>query len=361
MFDLKYERRRRKKHIPEEIWFEILARLPVKSLLRFRCVCKSWNTLISSPGFKTAHLGKNIMRDSYDYFLIRTANYRFSLYCRDTVAKCLDLELPEQENISLRINGSCNGLLCLSNHLGRCLRNPIYLWNPSIRKFKRLPKGLIQHTIRFDATGIGFHSGENDYKVVRIVRFLGKKCIFEVEVYSVRLDAWKRISAVPPLSPNVSSFNTNAFAYIDGVVYWIVFDHSQQRSSILSFDFVGEVFQKIELPDKMGKGIEFFHTSIGVFERLVSMFHYRQDGKDYNCDIWVLEMETWKMIRTIIFPERGWITWPLGFRATGGVHMVMLGGDFILYGPEPRQLNPLGIKLHDGYVSAYSESLILLD
>ncbi|RXH90697.1 hypothetical protein DVH24_035461 [Malus domestica] len=152
-----------------------------------------------------------------------------------------------------------------------------------------------------------------------------------------------------PLSPNVSSFNTNAFAYIDGVVYWIVFDHSQQRSSILSFDFVGEVFQKIVLPDKMGKGIEFFHTSIGVFERLVSMFHYRQDGKDYYCDIWVLEMETWKMIRTIIFPERGWITWPLGFRATGGVHMVMLGGDFVLYGPEPRQLNPLGIKLHDGY------------
>ncbi|RXH90692.1 hypothetical protein DVH24_035456 [Malus domestica] len=70
---------RRRKHIPEEILFEILVRLPVKSLLRFRCVCKSWNTLISSPDFRNAHLEKNIMRDSYDYVLIRTANYRFSL------------------------------------------------------------------------------------------------------------------------------------------------------------------------------------------------------------------------------------------------------------------------------------------
>ncbi|CAN6700170.1 unnamed protein product [Malus baccata var. baccata] len=299
------------------------------------------------------------MPDSYDYLLLRTANYSFSLCCRDTFAKYLDLELPEQENISLCIYGSCNGLLCLSNRLGLCLKTPIYLWNPSIRKFKRLPKGLIQHTIRFVAIGFGFHGGEKDYKVVRIVRFQQKKSIFGVEVYSVRLDAWKRISAVPPLSPNVSSFSTNPFAYADGVGYWIVVDPSQQCYSILSFDFVHEVFQKIMVPDKVGEGI--IHISMGVFGKLVSMFGYRQDGKDYYCKIWVLEMETWKMIRTIVLPERGWITWPLGFRATGGVHMAMLNGDFVLYNPEPRQIKPLGIKLHDGYVGSYSESLILLN
>ncbi|CAN6700172.1 unnamed protein product [Malus baccata var. baccata] len=325
------------------------------------CVCKSWNTLTSSPDFKNAHLKNNILRDSYDYVLIRTANYRFFLRCRDPFAKCLDLELPEQKkNISLNIHGSCNGLLCLSNRLGLCLKTPIYLWNPSIRKLKRLRKGLIQHTICFVVIGFGFHSGENDYKVVRIVRFLRKKVIFGVEVYSVRLDAWKRISAVPPVSPDVYFFGNKTSACIDGVLYWIVSEPSQQCTSILSFDCVGEVFQKIMLPDIIGKGIELYRINIRMFEKLVSVFDYRQDGKDYYCDIWVLEMETWKMIRTIILPERGFIAQPLSFRATGVVHMA-IRGDLVLYDPESRQVNPLGIKLHDGYVGSYTESLILLN
>ncbi|KAM1132844.1 hypothetical protein FF1_047174 [Malus domestica] len=114
------------------------------------------------------------------------------------------------------------------------------------------------------------------------------------------------------------------------------------------------------LPDIIGKGIELYQINIRVFEKLVSVFDYRQDGKDYYCDIWVLEMETWKMIRTIILPERGFIAQPLGFRATGVVHMA-IRGDLVLYDPESRQVNPLGIKLHDGYVGSYTESLILLN
>ncbi|KAL3507540.1 hypothetical protein ACH5RR_032922 [Cinchona calisaya] len=38
-------------HIPEEIILLILARLPVKTLLRFKSVCKSWQSLISDPKF----------------------------------------------------------------------------------------------------------------------------------------------------------------------------------------------------------------------------------------------------------------------------------------------------------------------
>ncbi|XP_059277700.1 F-box protein At1g31080-like [Lycium ferocissimum] len=43
-------------HIPEEVVFDILARVPsVKSLLRFRCVSKSFCFLISQPRFTEAH------------------------------------------------------------------------------------------------------------------------------------------------------------------------------------------------------------------------------------------------------------------------------------------------------------------
>ncbi|KAF3673689.1 putative beta-glucosidase 18-like [Capsicum annuum] len=42
-------------YFPEEIIVEILIRLPVQSLLRFKCISKSCNTLISHPKFKEKH------------------------------------------------------------------------------------------------------------------------------------------------------------------------------------------------------------------------------------------------------------------------------------------------------------------
>src|SRR3954466_4024546 len=41
--------------LPLELIIEILLKLPVKTLLRFRCVCKSWLSLISNNSFATSH------------------------------------------------------------------------------------------------------------------------------------------------------------------------------------------------------------------------------------------------------------------------------------------------------------------
>ena len=55
--------RRRTKHdddLPDEIVLDILSKLPVKSLLRFRCVCKPWHSSIANPNFiSTHHLNLN--------------------------------------------------------------------------------------------------------------------------------------------------------------------------------------------------------------------------------------------------------------------------------------------------------------
>lgn len=38
---------------------ETLSRLPVKSLMRFKCVCKSWYSLVKDPNFIYKHLEKD--------------------------------------------------------------------------------------------------------------------------------------------------------------------------------------------------------------------------------------------------------------------------------------------------------------
>lgn len=58
MIDQTSSRRKRTSptDLPEELVFEILARLPVKSLLRFKSVSKAWRAAISGPLFTRAHL-----------------------------------------------------------------------------------------------------------------------------------------------------------------------------------------------------------------------------------------------------------------------------------------------------------------
>ncbi|GAB2298400.1 hypothetical protein Dimus_032465 [Dionaea muscipula] len=54
--------------IHEEVLVEILARLPVRSLLRFKCVCKTWFSLIGSEYFAGKHLStRSMMFKNYNF------------------------------------------------------------------------------------------------------------------------------------------------------------------------------------------------------------------------------------------------------------------------------------------------------
>ena len=51
--------RQKKEHLPHDIVLNILANLPVKSVLRFRCVSKTWDSSITTPSFISTHLNLN--------------------------------------------------------------------------------------------------------------------------------------------------------------------------------------------------------------------------------------------------------------------------------------------------------------
>lgn len=52
--------------LPEDIILDILLRLPVKSIGRFQCACKSWRATISDQSFIRAHLERTASRWDHD-------------------------------------------------------------------------------------------------------------------------------------------------------------------------------------------------------------------------------------------------------------------------------------------------------
>ena len=149
--------------LPQELIREILLRLPVKSLLRFKCVCKSFLSLISDPQFVISHYAlaasptHRLILRSHDFYAQSIATESVFKTCsRDVVYFPLPLpSIPclrlDDFGIRPKILGSCRGLVLLYYVDSANL----ILWNPSLGRHKRLPN------YRDDITS--FHSWSNTH------------------------------------------------------------------------------------------------------------------------------------------------------------------------------------------------------
>ncbi|XP_038678745.1 putative F-box protein At3g47150 [Tripterygium wilfordii] len=110
-------------HIPEDLATDILLYLPVKSLLRFRCVRKSWCDLMENPNFVTEHHHKQItLNSNVRYFIRRDNAYKCEPVIRiikddgeedPTITEAI---CPPTVNACFgdQVFGPCNGLYCVS-------------------------------------------------------------------------------------------------------------------------------------------------------------------------------------------------------------------------------------------------------
>ncbi|GLT75132.1 hypothetical protein SLA2020_468810 [Shorea laevis] len=260
--------------LPEDIVFDILALLPVESLIRFKCVRQSWRDLISSPRFAVKHL-RNPNRSSSDDRLLlmrlfgkkpgelenRLSLFSFADDNRDTstVVKSLDFSISSGPR-ELEISGYCDGIICLSDSRGF-----IALANPGLRQFRVLPVTFpsSEPIIPFNAccSGFGYDPISDDYKVVRIWNSYYSH-IPRVEIYTLSTDSWREIKSEPFLEE--ISLNLIPGKYLNGAYYWwteddeLVFDDEddqdedvefQTRDVMIVFDMSKEVFLRIPFPE----------------------------------------------------------------------------------------------------------------
>ena len=154
---------------------EILHRLPVKSLIQFRCVSKSWNSLITSSAIINSHLTRSLSLPSNSNKLIvrycvdspYVEHYKLIDGNGDSFDQIQNIEFPltSRRIQHFMLIGHTNGLFSLYE------QERFILWNPSIRKFITLPKPCI--TVKTHGRigcrqAFGFDPWINDYKIVRI-------------------------------------------------------------------------------------------------------------------------------------------------------------------------------------------------
>ncbi|CAI9089437.1 OLC1v1024009C1 [Oldenlandia corymbosa var. corymbosa] len=193
-------------YFPEEVVIEILSRVPAKSLVRFLLVSKTWYSLINSPDFIATHLnnvrlGKtpnssslslvrqsNLFSLKEHYVLYSDGGEEGGVHGRRNLIYFGRIYFPvKSEDEIFRMVGICDGLVYISD---RSNREENYLWNPSVRKYVKLPPPTNPPPNFSTASGFGADS-HGDYKVVRVVYCEGYDgegfCLTlppEVEVYS---------------------------------------------------------------------------------------------------------------------------------------------------------------------------------
>ncbi|KAK4256138.1 hypothetical protein QN277_009046 [Acacia crassicarpa] len=240
-------------YIPSEIITNILKRLPVKSLIRFQCVCKDWKNLFKTRSFISEHYRHSTHQNPYLIFQCNGCKCNPRHLCLMNrymhILEYPTLPLTDSSMDLSRIVGSSNGLICLE-----FVRSKSYmLWNPAIREAFQVPEFKVLNFPHFGIVsyvGFGFSPIVNDCKIVRLFfSWLPDARVYPVVlvVFSLSTRSWKEVK-VGKLEGIKPFTDGNSFAF-DGAILWFGFRHVEKNEiCILSFDIATEAFTLIPFP-----------------------------------------------------------------------------------------------------------------
>jgi F-box interacting protein len=317
--------------LPPEFIAEILTELPVKSLVRFLCVSKLWYAMINNPDFIKKHLKRSIEANRERTLIVqdcerlsnqdpcfkkfednnRRPPYFYSVRFHDDgrFDRAVRLYQPlRHRRAKATILYYCNGLVCLYN-----LETEIVIWNPLIRKYKKLPfepidipsgfKKEVSHSIwnspaMWSEFAFGHDPVNDDYKVVRVSEFISW-CDreFEVKIYSLRAHSWRRVKHK---WPKKESSIASKPAFLNGAVHWLAATRSRRSLEMLvALDLATEKFRMYKTPFKLGHGVSKLELEVLGGALCVCVHRYMEESDS----VWVMKeyglASSWTLLCTI--------------------------------------------------------------
>ena len=337
--------------LPDDIIAAILLRLPVRSILQFRCVCKSWKTLISDPQFAKNQLQLLTANPTIAHQHLASSTFTRTCKIESFPVKPLFanpsspvVPISVVMNGRYHILGSCNGLLCLYEFQLGC----VILWNPSTRLMSKTFAVIDDIIIR--CYGFGYDPVNHKYKFLVVMGPATK-------LYTFGEDSWKTIQGFPGTPP------TGPGKHVNGTLNWFAeeegFDCNQWV--ILTFDLVKETYGKLSLP-KQDNGGSIFNPVLDVLSNCLCVCF------DHSGTLWLMKeygvTKSWTKLMTI---PRG-NGWEARYQRSFRPLCILENGDILGKTPcsslvrydtntgmynYPSILGKLGLKLH-----VYHESLV---
>ncbi|KAK3417201.1 hypothetical protein EUGRSUZ_H02939 [Eucalyptus grandis] len=359
--------------IPEEIVVDILLRLPAKSLVRCKCVCKRWRSLISDPGFAKSHLQKLKAGDLIP-------SQRIIIGGRNGPLKTVDYEaldggegrmvVPHGIEPS-RIVGSCDGLVCLIGP------SNFVIYNPTTREYMELPgsdfvdQATLFRGARNDSFyGFGYDSQSDDYKIALVVGDVVEVENWKVAIFSLKSCSWRMMMIEVPFQEEEVECGHPA-VYWKGALHCHVYVwnmNDEGFSAILSFDLSEEKFHQVLPVPPVDEDI----FLLGLEIHGANLFIYNT-AQNPRIEAWMTDeyrigaqWEKWFSI-----DSNGFINWnrpfekiPLAYTRSGKIVFLMDRKWMILFNPEDNtcQDHLLGTDFDTDYADTdyaiYLETLV---
>lgn len=391
------------RNLPDDLVTDILSRLPVKILIRFKSASRPWCALMDKPEFVALHLKKGLAKNSClllrhlpdpktdaesnsqrDEFLFRTGtpstrqslNFNYFLkeflvseeiysFCnKKSFEEIGKLRVPLRSKTDFySIVGSSNGLVCLTESCpeGWCSGLNLSLWNPATKEFRNLSRYYVNRftgPVLDIGLGFAYHPIINDYRVVRIVNFRNQTS--EVEVFSLTTDNWKKIET--DVNIWFLFHDQVSQAFVNNTSHWTVrkrvsedIDEIGLQYFILSFDIGEYKFNVLELPPFNYFRSKFLLQRSPVNESLAVLL-CNQEG---NIDMWTMDKygdaESWTKYYTLRPGLRNMV--PLSFIDDDQIILTKEDLELVSYNPILQEMKHLHVS-YPARIVKYVESLV---
>ncbi|KAG2306299.1 hypothetical protein Bca52824_026047 [Brassica carinata] len=232
-------------YLPEDLLVDILSRIPLASLARFRSVSKTWKDLINYVRFQKS--SQIMLIDSRVYL----ASIDFLGAQENIVNVASQFSLKDQlsnssKEVNIREVFHCEGLLLCTTE-----DNRLVVWNPCLDETTWIkPRSYYE---RSDIFAFGKSSCNNKYKILRIALH-GPGPTFEFmkphlyEIYDFISNSW-RVVVDGTRDWSILGLGRRGTC-VDGNAYWLAFSSSQHlwMDILLRFDFSTEGFTSMYIP-----------------------------------------------------------------------------------------------------------------
>ncbi|KAF8050553.1 hypothetical protein N665_1942s0003 [Sinapis alba] len=238
---------------------EILEMLPVKSLLRFKVVSKTWKGTIESQCFKERHMIRRQSGEPSFLLIDDQDDDEGVLYNEDFLIRTLvfgppnligdqNFDYADQPEFGYHlsfdyVSRSCDGLVCIYEFHGS-----IFVLNPTTKWMREVPQASLQKLLSqgyyqygLNLLAFGKDICTKTYKLVWLYNSfeLNLNGATTCEVFDFNINTWRYVESSP-----YRVLSDQHPIYLNGSLHWLIFK-SNTEIKVISFDCHTEIFQEI--------------------------------------------------------------------------------------------------------------------